>query len=87
MDLDINKIVNKNDQNYLITNKTEQNKKMYYYAVLLNDKNVPTTESHIFSLEQYDGDNFLVDVKDEKLLGTLGAIFTNQAYKNLINGE
>ena len=83
MEIGLNKIITKADgRKYWITNKTVQNNRNFFFALVLDDNNEPTVESHIFELINYDNSDYLEDVKDQNLCDSLAGIFINESYKD-----
>lgn len=82
--MEINTIITLEDKSkYVLLDKIKKNKKVYFFAIKLDEVENPTTEYEIFELEKSNKDTYMNIVDDKELRENIFLEFTN----NYINSE
>lgn len=75
----INNVVTlEGNENWYLSDETEQNNIKYYLGVKLDENEEPTNESRIFMEEREGEDVFLTEVEDKQVFNYLSAIFASK---------
>ena len=74
--------LDENDRWYLAEETTQDGKK-YFLAVIVDENNEPGDISKIYEEEKENGEYYLTEVTDEKILNYLTAVFIAKANDKL----